>query len=385
MDSTFDGFRCLDCAERVDDPTAGTCPACDGALVGSYDAATVDRGERDDMWRFASRLPFDAATALTLGEGGTPLVDCPAIADELGVASVRVKDDGRNPTGSGHDRGASVALTAAAHRNGDAVALSSPGASGVAVAAYAARADIDSHAFVPSRTPFAHKAMINVHGGDMQVVGGRYDDAAEACAERLSDTDWLAVGPDAVPHWVEGATTVAYETVAALDGGPDAVVCPVGHGVALAGWRRGLERLADSGRIDRVPRLYAVQPAGCAPVADAWAADETAPIVADTPDTLCGELEIPDPAAGERALAALDATDGGAVTVSDDDLLESGVGLAATEGLSVGLAGATAVAGAWRLVADGVFAPDDRVVVYNPTAATAEADVLRSHLMGQGV
>jgi threonine synthase len=118
---------------------------------------------------------------------------------------------------------------------------------------------------------------------------------------------------------------------------------------------------------------------------DAWTADETAPIAPETPDTLCGELEIPRPAAGPEALAALDATAGDAVTVTDDALLESGVGLAATEGQSVGLAGATALAGAWELAENGAFDADETVVVYNPTAATAEADVLRSHLMGQGV
>ncbi|ELK48554.1 threonine synthase, partial [Haloferax sp. BAB-2207] len=69
--------------------------------------------------------------------------------------------------------------------------------------------------------------------------------------------------------------------------------------------------------------------------------------------------------------------------VSDDDALESAVTAAQTAGVEVGPAGGVALAGAWELADE--FDEDDTVVVVNTESGTKNADILRSHLMGQGV
>jgi threonine synthase len=401
MASTLTQFVCGSCDAQVEPATATRCPECGGTLYGQYDrsAAGGTRSFRDrsDVWRFDALLPYsvdDATGPVTLGEGDAPLIECPALAETADVEGLLVQDDGRSTTASGlADRGASVVATAARARGADDLVLASTGASAVALAAYAAversNASPAVHAFVPARSPFAHKALYNVHGGDMRVVGGRYDDAVAAFEDARADetdpaADWTPAGPDVLPHWVEGAKTAALEACERLDTLPDAVVCPVGHGVALAGWWRGLVALEDAGVIDAVPRLYGVQAGGCAPIVDAVERGVDAPTSVATPDTVSGALEVPDPAVGDLALRAIADTDGGAVAVTDEALLEAGVQVSRTAGLEVGTPGAAAVAGVARIVETGALAADDRVLVYNPTAATPEADLFRSHLMRRG-
>jgi threonine synthase len=411
----FEGFTCTACGERFEADVHGQCPDCGGILDPTYDVAAADLlAGGDDANRSSARavgrdraslvapLPFPDEALPTAGEGATPLVRTDRLAEELGVRAAFVKDEARNPTGTYVDRGMAVAVAAAATAGVEPLALAAAGNAGQSAAAYASRADLRSYAFVPSRTAFSNKALVNVHGGEMRVVGGRYDDAAAAVDEQLA-TDYYDLGAFETPYRHDGAKTLAYEVVAdyarATDpdafppeesdtlplSGPDALVVPVGTGELLVGVEHGLSELLTAGVLADPPAVYAVQAAGCAPVASAWetGADATEPW--DAPDTIVGELEIPDPAGGDLALAALDEFDGAALSVSDDDALESAVTAAQTEVLEVGGSGGVALAGAWELADRGDLSSDDDVVVVNPDAGVKTPDVLRSHLMGKGI
>jgi threonine synthase len=398
----FDGLRCTGCGASYGPATTGRCPDCDGTLdpVYDFDAIDVDRGTlRSDrsagVAAYASLLPFPADRLVTAGEAATPLLPCPGLADDLGVAELYVKDEGTSATGAVVDRGVALAVTAARERGATDVALASTGNGGQAAAAYAARAGLAAHAFVPSRTPFVNKAMVNVHGGDMSVVGGRYADADAAFADARED-GWYSLAPFETPYRHEGAKTLAYE-LAAQRGwtGPDAVVHPTGHGTVIAGLQKGFDELRrlgllaadgrdDGAPVDTGPRLYAAQASGCAPIASAWAdGTETVDPVA-TPDTICGPLEIPDPAGGQRVLDALAATGGAAAAAEDADILENAISLAEA-GVTTGSSGGAALAVARVLVDRGELGADDTVVLLNPTTGNKEADILRSHLMSKGV
>jgi threonine synthase len=385
----FDGLRCLDCGERFEEADASRCPDCDGALEATYDSeALADAHERllDGVARgvsaFAAVLPFPAAAIPTVEEGGTPAVDCPTLAEEAGAERVVVKDEARNPTGGITDREMAVAVAAAAGSGADAVALPTTGNAGQSAAAYAARAGLESTSFVPSRANFANKAMINVHGGEMNVVGGRYGDAAGAFENASEDENWYPLDAFGTPYRHEGAKTLAYELVADLGGAPDAVVHPVGHGTGFFGLFRGFRELESTGAIEELPRLYAAQPDGCAPVVTARDADADETSAVDQPDTIAGPLEVPDPAGGRYVLAAIEESDGGAVAVEDKELLEAAVSLA-QEGVGASATGGAAVAGVEALA--DAFDPDETVVVVNPASANREADLLRSHLMSKGI
>lgn len=405
----FRGLECTDCGTVHDTSIAGTCPNCGGATDPVYDHDAVDvdtltaASDRDGIWTFDELLPFPAADAITAREGQTPLVTADRLADELDVGAVLIKDEARNPSGTVLDRGFSVALSgtvgradgvseadgegAAEHEGADVepLACASPGNAGQSMAAYAGRAGLRSYAFVPSRCAFSNKAMTNVHGGEMQVVGGRYPDAAAAVDERLAGS-YTDLGAFTTPYRHEGVKTLAFEIAAELDWtAPDAVVVPASTGEVVVGVAKGFDELETLGVIDEVPALVAAQPTGCAPIAGALEEDLVSPEPVEHPDTICGELEIPDPAGGERAIDAVRESGGTGVTVDDDDILESAVAVAQHEVLEMGAAGGAAPAAAWELSQDDWFDDDDTVVLVNTEAGLKTPDVLRSHLMGKGI
>ena len=389
----FDGLVCRDCGGRHDPADApGRCPDCGGILRAEYDHGSADwppfeatPDPTGSIWRFADLLPFRADVAPSLGEGGTPLVACPRLADELGVGRVLIKDEGQNPTGSVADRGLSVAITAAAAAGATDVALPSAGNDGHAAAAYAGRAGLASHVFVPTRSGFVQKAMINVHGGDMSVVEGRLPEATAAYEESMVENeDWHPVAPFAEPYRLQGRKTVLYEVVAGIGGAPDAIVHPTGEGAGIVGAYEAAMELRALDAIDHLPRLYAAQASGCAPIATAVETDAPVEPV-ERPDTICADVEVPDPAAGDWVVEAIQESGGGAVATDDPDVLESAVKVAEHEGVSVSPSGATAASGAWALAERGAFEADDTVVLVNTGAGAKTADVLRSHLMSQGV
>lgn len=352
---------------------------------GDAGAVGVGRGH----WRFDALLPFPADTAISAGEGATPLVPTERLADELDVDAVYVKDEGRNPTGTVLDRGLSVALTAVAARAAEGrdvepLACASPGNAGQSMAAYAGRADLRSYAFVPSRCAFSNKSMTNVHGGDMRVVGGRFPDAAAAVDEQL-ETDYTNLNEFATPFRHDGIKTLAFELVADLGEAPDVVVVPTGSGEVVAGVYKGFRELARIDAIESVPKVVAAQAAGCAPIAAAVKRGLDEPEPWSTPDTISGELEIADPAGGAAAVEAVRASDGTTVDVADEDILASAVAVAQNEVMEMGVTGGAAPAGAWALAEDGFFDGDETVVLINSDAGLKTPDVLRSHLMGQGI
>jgi len=392
----FVGLVCTDCDAALTvaeaDPgalaAAGPCQDCGAPRTPAYDLEAVDTEavrEGRTVWDREAVLPFTAATALSAAEGGTPSVDAPRLAEELGVGHVSLKDEGRNPTGSVLDRGLSVAVTAAHQSGTDLIACASPGNAGQSMAAYAGQVDLRSYAFVPTRAPFSNKALVNVHGGEMKVCPGRLGDAVKALEEQLK-SDYVDLGPFATPYRHDGLKTLAYEILA--DRGwtaPDAVVVPASTGELVVGVVDGFEEALELGLVEELPAVYAVQPEGCAPITAAWEASAKDTEPWGTPDTIVGELEVADPPGGALALEALAATDGGALAVDDDDALESAVAIASTETVEFGLAGGVAAAGLWQLAEDGILDESDEAVVVKTESATKTPDVLRSHLMGQGI
>jgi len=401
----FTGLRCTGCDERFavgdgdDEPgsdlaASGRCPDCDAPLDPeyNYDAVDLDRDSfdarpRDGVWAVDALLPFPADRAVTVAEGATPLVSAPRLTDELDAGEVLVKDEGRNPTGTVLDRGFSVAVTAAREAGASDVAVAEPGDGAQSMGSYAGRADVRPHSFTPSRSTFLNKAMTNVHGGEMRVVGGRYPDAVGALADGRMP-DWTDLMPFTTPYRHEGQKSIAWELAAGTDWVlPDAVVVPARTGEVLYGLWKGFRELSAVGPVaaDALPRLYAAQPSGCAPVVSAWEKGAEEPEPWGPPDTVCGELEVPDPPGGRLALEALRESDGGAVGVDDEDALESAVVAGHHEGLEVSVNAGIAFAGAWELADAEAFGSDETVVLLNTEAGVKTADLLRSHLMGQGV
>ncbi|WP_330632665.1 pyridoxal-phosphate dependent enzyme [Halocatena halophila] len=380
--AAFTGFRDPFSGEEFA-PTVERHP--DGGILDpayALDSIGLSRDQASASDAFDVLMPIPASERVQLAGGPTPLVDCPRLADELGVESVYIKDEGANPTGSITDRGIALAISAARQHGATDVGLASTGAGGQSAAAFGARAGLTTHAYVPSRTPFQHKAMINVHGGDMNVVGGRFDDA-KATFETES-AELYPLGAFETPFRHEGAKQVAFECFQQLNWTvPDVVCYPFVGSAPLYGMAKGAREFAELGLVDTVPSFYAGQSKDCAPLVEAFESGATAVEPWDVPDTVAGALERPAPAGSELVLETLREHNGGAVAVNDDDILESAVTIASHEGIDISVAGGAAAAMAWELREE--FSADDTLVLVNPASGAPDADLLRSHLMGQGI
>lgn len=389
------GLECFSCNERFDPKTTyHYCPTCGGVLDPVYEFDAIDVNRRDfetrrydTMWRYDELLPFSREDAVTLGEGATSIVPCPTLAAELGVQNVYIKDEGGNPTGSFKDRGQTLAITAAVAHGATDIVLGSAGNAGQSAAAYAARAGINSHVFLPERAGFIKKAMVNVHGGDLTVHSGRYADTGAIVAEANEEhPDWYSTNAFETPYRHEGKKTMGYEIIEQLDWQvPDHIIYPTGGGVGLIGIHKAAKEFRELGLTTELPALYAAQSTGCAPIVNAWENGLEEHQLWETPDTICGGIEIPDPGMSPYMLDALDESGGGAVATSDSAILDSANTVAREEGVEMAATAAAAASGAWELAQSGEFDSTDTIVIMNTATGNKTADVLRSHLMSQGV
>ncbi len=391
----FHGLVCPACTAESESVFDQQCPSCGAPLESTYaydERSAADLFEQTEAashghWRFDALLPFDRSTAISAAEGETPLCKTDRLVEELDVGEVYIKDEGRNPTGTVYDRGMSLVATAlSGHDNPsdlEPLALASTGNSGQSAAAYVGRLGLRSYAFVPSRSAFSNKAMINVHGGQMRVVGGRYGDAADAVDEQLA-ADYYSLQEFATPYRHEGAKTLAFELYSNLGEVPDVVFVPTSTGEIVTGVGRGFEELTKIGCTESTPTIVAVQPTSCAPIATALEGGRDSPEPWAHPDTIIGELEVADPAGGSQAVETLRRLDGSAVTVDDSDSLDAATTIAHNEIIEMGPAGGAAAAGAWSWAENDAFDGDETVVILNTDGGVKTPDILRSHLMGQG-
>ena len=341
-------YRCAACdREHAVEATRWRCD-CGGVLdlVGGDPRPSLAAARGDaasGLWRWRSALPFapddPAPGVVTMGEGTVPVVR--AVVDGLTVAASL---ELASPTLSFKDRGASV-LVATAHRLGAGhLVADSSGNAGTAIAAYAARAGMTCEVFVAASTSAPKLAQVRAHGAELRLVDGSREAVAAAAIERVGSGAGFYASHVWNPFFLEGTKTWAFDVVLALDRAPDTVVLPVGNGTLLLGAARGFAELLAVGAIDRLPRIVAVQAAGCAPIAAAFEAggDHVTPAV--NRGTVAEGIAIAAPARGDQCLAAVRASGGVVVTVEDGAIASARAALA-RQGLYVEPTAAATVAG----------------------------------------
>ncbi|HEY7280238.1 MAG TPA: threonine synthase [Actinomycetota bacterium] len=350
---------------------------CGGALLVDYDldtaGRTLDRDAvgaraRGGMWRFRELLPVeDPASIVSLGEGGTPLVDSPRLAASLGLGKVLVKDDGRNPTGSFKARGAASGVTAAVERGVREVALPTAGNAGVAWAAYGAAAGLRVHVAMPADAPRANADSVRLVGGDLTLVDGLISDAARWIEAGIAEHGWYDAGTLREPYRIEGKKTLGFEIAEDLGWRfPDAVVYPAGGGVGLIGMWRAFAQLRELGWVGgEPPRMIVVQSTGCAPIVRAFERGEEVAERWEGARTIAQGLRVPSPPGDRLVLRAIRETGGTAVAVDDADIGAARTALGAATGILASPEGAATLAGARALAERGDLGRGDRVVLVN--------------------
>ncbi len=315
----------------------------------------IDTGVRS-LWRYAAALPVAVTDPVTLGEGCTPLVRRPWRGGHA-----HFKLEWFAPSGSFKDRGASVMLSILRQQGIDAVLEDSSGNGGAAVATYAAAAGMRAKILVPASTSPAKTVQMRAAGAEVELVPGTRQDTADA-AIRQSDTIFYA-SHNWQAHFLQGTKTLAYELWEDLGfSAPDNVIIPCGAGSNVLGCDIGFSELLRRGAITRLPRLYAVQPAHCAPLHAGFTAGaaDYAPV---TPrPTLAEGASIAQPVRGRAVLAALRRSGGGTVAVSEA-AIEAALMALARAGLYVEPTCAMAAAALTDLTAGGAIRPGETTVV----------------------
>ncbi len=320
------------------------------------------------LWRYAPLLPLrDPAHAVTLGEGMTPLLSTPRLGRRLGCDRLYVKDESANPTGTFKARGMAVAVSMACELGVRKLAAPSAGNAASALAAYAARAGLEAHLFMPRDAPRANSIECEAMGARVTMVDGLISDCGRIVAERQQAEGWFDVSTLKEPYRIEGKKTMGIELAEQLGWRlPDAILYPTGGGVGLIGMWKAFAELEELGWIGpKRPKMIAVQAAGSAPIVRAWNAGERESEYWDAAATVASGLRVPKALGDFLVLDALRESSGTAVAVDDQDTLDAGHLLARSEGIFVAPEGASCVAAVGRLLRDGFLESNEEVLIYN--------------------
>jgi len=350
------------------------CEACGQMLAVRYDLPAVARALTKDalgsrppgMYRFRELLPLgDDEAPVTLGEGGTPVLELPRLAGHLGMRRLWAKDEGQNPTGSFKARGLGMAITRARTLGVKGLMIPSAGNAGGAAAVYGARAGVPVVVVVPRGTPEAAVAEALIAGAHVFTVEGSIATAGRLIAQVAPRLGWFDLATLKEPYRLEGKKTMGLELAEQLDWEtPDVLMYPTGGGTGLVGIWKAYEELAAMGWIGSPqPRFFAVQAEGCAPVVKAFEDKAETTSIWENPVTHAAGLRVPGPFAGRQMLRILRETGGGALAVSEDEIMEAQKLLARVEGIWTAPEAAAALAALMRLRASGDVAPGDRVVL----------------------
>jgi threonine synthase len=318
------------------------------------------------IWRYKPLLPVEPESPVPpLAVGWTPLYRADRMAADLGLKTLWVKDDGRQPTASFKDRASAIAVVKAQEKGADIVTTASTGNAAAALAGLCASVKQPNIIFVPESAPQAKIAQLLVFGSTVLLVGGTYDDAFELCLLAAEEYGWYNRNTAYNPYMTEGKKTASYEICEQLGWhAPDRIFVSVGDGCIIGGLHKGLKDLHALGWIDHMPKLMGVQAAGSAYLAQAWAKRED--VLAKPPiqaHTIADSISAGLPRDRIKAMAAVRETDGAYLQVSDDEILAAIPALARGVGVFAEPAGAAAYAGLVKALSMDMIQSDEHVVV----------------------
>jgi len=333
----------------------------DGRLSGAPGprvAPTTNSG----VWRYREIiLPTTIGNIVSRPEGNTPLYEHSKLADFTGLGNFFLKHEGENPTGSFKDRGMTVGVTQAKIIGATAVACASTGNTSASMAAYAARAGIPALIFIPAGKIAAGKlAQALAYGAHTLQIQGDFDDAM-ALVQDVCNTLGVYLLNSLNPFRLEGQKSIVFEILQGFQWQPpDWIVLPAGNLGNTAAFGKALYEAQQLGLVDKIPRIAAVQAAGASPFYRSYQ-NNFSERISMKASTVATAISIGSPVSYPRAIRTLGWTDGLVTVVSDDEIMDA---KAVVDGAGIGCepASAASVAGARKLVAQGVIKPDETVV-----------------------
>jgi len=373
MDSFFHiGYTCISCDDFSPvDPFHYTCEKCGSNLDAVFDYSGIkqnwskkilSKNPDPSIWRFLPLLPVSQKPQETsIQVGGTPLVNSTLLAQEMGIKSIWLKDDTRNPSGSLKDRATEVGIHHAKELGFDTMVAASTGNAAASLACLSAHHQMEAVIFTPSSAPPAKLTQILQYGAELFPVDGSYDDAFDLSEEVVKIIGWYSRSTGTNPVMSEGKKTVALEIAEQLSWNvPDQVFVPVGDGCIIGGVYKGFDDLLQLGWIDHMPKIVAVQAKGSAAIVKGLKNGKIGPATADT---IADSISVDLPRDGEKALRAVKESNGYGITVTDDEILDAQHHLAKITGVFAEPAAAAAFAGLLKSVNEGKIQPNESAVV----------------------
>ena len=376
----FSGYCCSLCKTQYEPgQVTYTCPRDGGnldvildyeGLQNKYQPEDITSRADASLWKYAPLLPVPEVegdgTPLHAA-GWTPVFKMTRLAGKLGLGTVWLKDESRNPTASFKDRASAVVVARAREIKAEVVVTASTGNAGAALAGMAAAVGQKAVIFAPRSAPPAKVAQLLVFGAKVMLVDGTYDDAFDLTIKASQEFGWYCRNTGYNPFTAEGKKTAAFEiweyTLKAIGPTPYTIFVSVGDGNIISGIHKGFKDLLELGWIDQIPRIIGVQAEGSAAIADAFHAG-TEEIVPVSANTLADSISVDLPRDGVRAVRAARQTGGRYITVSDDEILAA-IAELGKEGVFAEPAGATSYAGLVKAAAEGLLASDEPVMVLN--------------------
>lgn len=368
---------CPECHREFDVERVQTyCPDCRSPLVTEYDLPglrkTLDREEIRNrprgMWRWRELLPVkEARFRISLGEGDTPLLKVPRLAEVCGANDLLIKDESLNPTGSFKARGLAAAVSKAVELGVRDFVIPTAGNAGGALAHYAGRAGCDAHVYMPTDTPLPIQYEVRMAGADLHLVDGLINDAARLASTDAARYGWFDMSTFKEPFRVEGKKIMGYEIAEGLGWVlPDVILYPTGGGTGLVGMWKAFDEMEALGWIDeKRPRLISVQSEGCAPVVRAFQTGGEQIEPWTNAATIALGLRVPAVFAARLVMRSLYESNGLAVTVTDGEIRAAQKKLARLEGILAAPEGAATVAALENLLSRGEIKPDEKIVLFN--------------------
>ncbi|MTI85867.1 MAG: threonine synthase [Firmicutes bacterium] len=369
-------LECAKCGKNYSSEEVQQLCECGGPLVVRYDLEAVkntlkkeDLKEREpSLWRYWELLPLkDKKNMVSLGEGMTPVIKMDVAGPEIGLNDLYLKDEGIIPSGTFKSRGATVGVSKAKELGIKTLAMPTNGNAGASWATYGARAGLKSVIVMPEDAPEITRNECAITGADLFLVNGLISDAGKIVARAVKNYGWFDVSTLKEPYRIEGKKTMGLEIAEQFNWEvPDVILYPTGGGVGIIGIYKALKELQAMGWIgEKMPRLVAVQATGCAPIVQAWKEKKTESEFWQDANTCAFGITVPKALGDFMVLDAVYKTDGCAIAIADDQILQAQAELAAKEGAFVCPEGASLYSAAKKLKEEGWLKTEEKVVLLN--------------------
>ena len=345
------------------------------------------QGRVPTLWRYRELLPLqDDSHLISLGEGFTPLIEAKTLAREFGLERFWIKDEAQNPTGSFKDRGLSLAVSRAKELGVKKVAIPSAGNAGGSLSAYAARAGIEAHVFMPKDTPAANQIEARQYGAQLTLVDGLINDCGRLIAERKAVEGWFDVSTLKEPYRVEGKKTMGYEILEQLDWIlPDVIIYPTGGGTGLIGMWKAFSEMEETGLDWTVSgrAWFRCKRAGALRLSKHLLTAKKLQNLGHKPKTVASGLRVPQAVGDFLMLRALRESNGTALSVSDQEMLAEIPHIGQAEGIFFCPEAAACVVALRRLIEQKWIKTTDEVVIFNTASGLKYLDVIRNNLVNK--